>query len=160
MNVADLHAKLREHGVEDIRAVRAACMESDGEVSVITRRNETRRPRRVGGVKNSRALPAALAPACRSVAIFGARAACVRGWIFELEPLRRRGVPGQVRSRSPACGSSPSCRTGRFATSLACARASPASLSALLSYRTWPYFPQSFGSDDAGREAPGRRCNC
>ena len=46
MNVADLHAKLREHGVEDIRAVRAAYMESDGEVSVITRRNETRRPRR------------------------------------------------------------------------------------------------------------------
>ena len=46
MNVADLRAKLREHGVEDIRAVRAAYMESDGEVSVITRRNETRRPRR------------------------------------------------------------------------------------------------------------------
>jgi uncharacterized membrane protein YcaP (DUF421 family) len=46
MTVADLRAKLREHGIEDVGEVRAAYMEGDGEVSVITRRSETRRPRR------------------------------------------------------------------------------------------------------------------
>jgi uncharacterized membrane protein YcaP (DUF421 family) len=46
MTVADLRAKLREHGVDDVREVRAAYMEGDGEVSVITRGSEARRPRR------------------------------------------------------------------------------------------------------------------
>lgn len=37
LSVDDLHAKLREHGIEDLSEVRVAYMESDGTFSVLTR---------------------------------------------------------------------------------------------------------------------------
>jgi uncharacterized membrane protein YcaP (DUF421 family) len=46
LTVEELRGKLREHGVDDIDQVRAAYMESDGEVSVITRRGEPEAPQR------------------------------------------------------------------------------------------------------------------
>jgi uncharacterized membrane protein YcaP (DUF421 family) len=52
LTVEDLLGKLREHGVDDIGQVRAAYMESDGEVSVIERRGAEaprRRARRAAG---------------------------------------------------------------------------------------------------------------
>jgi uncharacterized membrane protein YcaP (DUF421 family) len=35
LTLDDLHAKLREQGLEDVRQVKAACMESDGMISVV-----------------------------------------------------------------------------------------------------------------------------
>jgi len=46
ITVEDLRAKLREQGVEDLAQVRTACLESDGEVSVVTARRDGQRPRR------------------------------------------------------------------------------------------------------------------
>jgi len=46
ITVDELRAKLREHGTEDLGEVRVAYLESDGEVSVITRRRGSERPRR------------------------------------------------------------------------------------------------------------------
>jgi uncharacterized membrane protein YcaP (DUF421 family) len=42
MSVDDLLGKLREHGVDDVRHVRAAQLESDGEMSVIRRSQRKR----------------------------------------------------------------------------------------------------------------------
>jgi uncharacterized membrane protein YcaP (DUF421 family) len=46
MTVGDLMAALREHGVEDLAAVKAAAMESDGEISVIKRDGQATSRRR------------------------------------------------------------------------------------------------------------------
>jgi uncharacterized membrane protein YcaP (DUF421 family) len=46
MSVEDLSGKLREQGVGDLAEVRAAYLESDGEVSVIRRRGDPQGPRR------------------------------------------------------------------------------------------------------------------
>jgi uncharacterized membrane protein YcaP (DUF421 family) len=46
ITVDELRAKLREHGTEDLGEVRVAYLESDGEVSVITRRRRSERSRR------------------------------------------------------------------------------------------------------------------
>jgi uncharacterized membrane protein YcaP (DUF421 family) len=50
MSVEDLLAKLREHGVDDVAEVRTANLESDGEMSAVTRGGAARgaRPRRRG----------------------------------------------------------------------------------------------------------------
>ena len=48
MSVDDLLGKLREHGVDDVAQVRAAHLESDGEMSVIRRDARGTRPRRRG----------------------------------------------------------------------------------------------------------------
>jgi uncharacterized membrane protein YcaP (DUF421 family) len=54
MSVEDLLGKLREHGVDDVAQVRAARLESDGEMSVVRRRGAApdappRRARRRSG---------------------------------------------------------------------------------------------------------------
>src|SRR6185436_9666745 len=61
-------------------------------------------------------------------------------------PLRRRAVLRTVRSRSPACGFSLSCLSGRCAAFRACARASRASLCVARSFRIWPWWLRYGGS--------------
>jgi uncharacterized membrane protein YcaP (DUF421 family) len=42
ITVDELMAKLREHGIERVDQVKAATMESDGEISIIKHEGETR----------------------------------------------------------------------------------------------------------------------
>ncbi len=49
ITVDELRAKLREHGIEDLADVRAAFLESDGEVSVLSRRGGKVKPSRRRG---------------------------------------------------------------------------------------------------------------
>src|SRR5436190_12677671 len=67
-------------------------------------------------------------------------------------PLRRRGAPPTVRSRSPACGFSLS-YLSRCAAFRACARASRVSLCVARSFRIWPWWLRCSGSKRRTQQA-------